>query len=213
MNARAEIEAAIPHRDPFLFVDRILDRTATTLLSEWTIPEDAAWFRGHYPGEPVMPGVLLSEHVFQTAAVLVSETLGGFSPEDGIPVLANLFLWSGAGGGDGMPVVFSTEIDPTTLQAGDLNVVSASGQIRPVPAVTMAPAIDLGELRTALCLGQLGTPEDPPARVEVVGHVLALDGRSYQGAAVDVIPLAAGPSPASSGSRRARSSRSSRAEE
>lgn len=114
--------------------------------------------------------------------------------EDGIPTGAGLLLWSGAGGGDGMPVIFSTEIDPATLQAGDLRVISRSGQARPIPALTMSPAIDAGELRTALCLGQFSTTEDPPARVEVVGHVLALDGRSYEGAAIDVTPLADGPS-------------------
>ena len=113
--------------------------------------------------------------------------------EDEIPGFARFFLWKGASGGDGMPIVFSTEIDPKTLQAGDLRVISTSGETRPVPGVTMAPAIDIGELRTALCLGQLGSAEDPPARVEVVGHVLSTDGRTFRGAAVDVIPLEAGP--------------------
>ena len=95
--------------------------------------------------------------------------------EDAIPGFADWFLWSGAAGGDGMPINFRTEIDPATLQAGDLQVISKSGKRRPVPGVTMAPAIDLGELRTVLCLGQFSTPEDPPARVEVTGNLHALD--------------------------------------
>ena len=88
--ARAAIEAAIPHRDPFLFLDRVVDEGEESLTSEWRVPADAPWFRGHYPGEPVTPGVLISEHVFQTAAVLISRRLGGFDPEQGIPVLTKI---------------------------------------------------------------------------------------------------------------------------
>ncbi|MCZ6596240.1 MAG: beta-hydroxyacyl-ACP dehydratase [Planctomycetota bacterium] len=88
--SRAEIEAAIPHRDPFLFVDRVLERTDDSLVAEWTVPPEAEWFRGHYPGNPVTPGAILCEHVFQTAAVLLSHALGGFAEHDGIPVLVKV---------------------------------------------------------------------------------------------------------------------------
>ncbi len=87
---RAAIEAAIPHRPPFLFVDRVTDRTEESLTSEWTVPADADFFRGHYPGQPITPGVLLSEHTFQTAALLISNALSGFAAEDGVPVLTKI---------------------------------------------------------------------------------------------------------------------------
>lgn len=87
---REAVEAAIPHRDPFLLVDRVLEEGEGHLAAEWRVPADAAWFRGHYPGQPVLPGVLACEHVFQTAAVLVSRRLGGFDPADGIPVLTKV---------------------------------------------------------------------------------------------------------------------------
>ena len=71
--ARAEIEARIPHRDPFLLVDRILERDERAIRTEWTVPPDADFFRGHYPGEPLLPGVLATEFVVQSGALLVCE--------------------------------------------------------------------------------------------------------------------------------------------
>jgi len=87
---RRAIEAAIPHRDPFLFVDRIVERGDAHLISTWRVPPDGAWFRGHYPTQPILPGVLICEHVFQTAALLVSHALGGFHEADGVPVLTKI---------------------------------------------------------------------------------------------------------------------------
>src|SRR5262249_50463976 len=91
---RAAIEARIPHREPFLFLDRVvgLDAEASkpTLLAEWRVPETSFFFRGHYPRHPVTPGVILCEHVFQAAAILLSERGVSFAPEAGVPVLARI---------------------------------------------------------------------------------------------------------------------------
>lgn len=87
---RAAIEAAIPHRAPFLLVDEVVDRTETSLTSRWRVPPDGFWVAGHYPGQPVTPGVLISEHVFQSAAILVSLSLAGFDAGDGVPVLTKI---------------------------------------------------------------------------------------------------------------------------
>ena len=84
------IEAAIPHRPPFLFLDRVVDEGEGWLLAEWTVPAGADWLRGHFPGHPLTPGVLLAEHAFQAAAVLIAHALGGFRPEDGVPVLTRI---------------------------------------------------------------------------------------------------------------------------
>ena len=87
---RAAIQDAIPHRDPFLFLDAIVEASETDVTSLWRVPEDAPWFQGHFPGRPILPGVLISEHVFQTAAVLISRNLAGFAAEDGVPVLTKI---------------------------------------------------------------------------------------------------------------------------
>ena len=87
---RAGIEARLPHREPFLFLDAIVDRTEDGLVAEWTPSPESDFYRGHYPGEPVTPGVILSEHCFQAAAVFISEALSGFSAEDGVPVLTKV---------------------------------------------------------------------------------------------------------------------------
>jgi len=69
---RGEIERLIPHRDPFLFVDRIVTRTADRIVCEWDVPADLDAFRGHYPAQPVLPGVLICELAFQSAACLLA---------------------------------------------------------------------------------------------------------------------------------------------
>ncbi|WP_449267356.1 3-hydroxyacyl-ACP dehydratase FabZ [Fodinicurvata halophila] len=73
-----EVMRMIPHRYPMLLVDRILEleRNEHALgLKNATINE--AFFQGHFPRQPVMPGVLIIEAMAQTAAVLVVETLEG----------------------------------------------------------------------------------------------------------------------------------------
>jgi 3-hydroxyacyl-[acyl-carrier-protein] dehydratase len=88
--ARAAIMAAIPHRDPFLFVTNVIERDATTITTEWEVPADMDVFRGHFPGNPVLPGVLISEHVFQSAAILIYESESGTKDLPGTPVLTRI---------------------------------------------------------------------------------------------------------------------------
>jgi len=73
----ARIMQAIPHRYPFLMVDRMVDvvpNVSATGIKNVTINEN--FFQGHFPQHPVMPGVLIIECMAQTAAVLVVHTLG-----------------------------------------------------------------------------------------------------------------------------------------
>jgi 3-hydroxyacyl-[acyl-carrier-protein] dehydratase len=73
----ARIVQCIPHRFPFLLIDRVVDverNVGAVGIKNVTINEH--FFAGHFPGHPVMPGVLIIESMAQTAAVLVVETLG-----------------------------------------------------------------------------------------------------------------------------------------
>jgi len=73
----ARILQAIPHRYPFLMIDRVVDLvTNQSAIGIKNVSINEAFFQGHFPNHPVMPGVLIIEAMAQTAAILVVETLG-----------------------------------------------------------------------------------------------------------------------------------------
>ncbi|MBX3459394.1 MAG: transposase [Planctomycetes bacterium] len=72
---------AIPHREPFLFVDRVVERAEGRIVTERLVRADEPHFKGHYPGAPLMPGVLICEACFQTGAMLLSSA--GAPPASG----------------------------------------------------------------------------------------------------------------------------------
>lgn len=69
---RDEIQAVIPHRPPFLFVDEIVAIDDLTIHGRTFIDPKFDFFQGHYPDFPVLPGVIQCEMTFQTAAVLIA---------------------------------------------------------------------------------------------------------------------------------------------
>ena len=73
----ARIMRAIPHRYPFLMIDRVLEMVlGRSAIGVKNVTMNEPFFVGHFPGHPVMPGVLIIEAMAQTAAVLVVETIG-----------------------------------------------------------------------------------------------------------------------------------------
>src|SRR5947207_7120036 len=82
------IHAAIPHRAPFLFVDEIVEQTDDRILCRKTFTGDEFFFAGHYPGYPLVPGVLLCEAAMQAGAILLARHLT--AKTSGVPVATRM---------------------------------------------------------------------------------------------------------------------------
>lgn len=82
-----EILSLLPHRYPFLLVDKILEQEENKIVGIKNVTINEPFFQGHFPGNPVMPGVLIIEAMAQTAGVLM------FSKKENrgkIPLLAGV---------------------------------------------------------------------------------------------------------------------------
>ena len=82
----------IPHRPPFLFLDRIDEIRADGATCSRTFRADEPFYSGHYPGNPITPGVLLCESVFQAGAIFLTKKLqsAGGAPAGKTPVLCRI---------------------------------------------------------------------------------------------------------------------------
>jgi 3-hydroxyacyl-[acyl-carrier-protein] dehydratase len=63
---RSEIEKLLPHRDPFLFVDEIIEASEEKITAKHVFTENEVFFKGHFPEYPVVPGVILVETMAQS---------------------------------------------------------------------------------------------------------------------------------------------------
>lgn len=86
--SRQQIHDAIPHRDPFLLVDEIVAQDDRRIECTKTFTGEEYFFAGHYPGYPLVPGVLLCEAAMQCGAVLLSRHFA--DAEGTVPVATRL---------------------------------------------------------------------------------------------------------------------------
>lgn len=81
--SKEAILAAIPHRPPFLFVDEIREWSDDEIVCAYRFKEDEFFFAGHYPGAPIVPGVVLCEAAMQAGAILTSRLIAAQKTENG----------------------------------------------------------------------------------------------------------------------------------
>lgn len=79
-----QIKAAIPHREPFLLIDEIVEQSENRIVCRKTFSGDEFWYAGHYPDYPITPGVILCEASMQAGAVLLSKLVA--DADDRVPV-------------------------------------------------------------------------------------------------------------------------------
>ena len=83
------IQAVLPHRYPFLLVDRVDSVTADKIVARKMVTANEPFFAGHFPGHPIMPGVLIVEALAQAGALLVAPQVGFDPARDAIFLMSH----------------------------------------------------------------------------------------------------------------------------
>lgn len=82
------IKSAIPHREPFLLIDEIVEQTENHIVCRKKFTGEEFWYQGHYPEFPLTPGVLLCEAAMQAGAVLLAKVVA--DNPDRVPVVSRM---------------------------------------------------------------------------------------------------------------------------
>ena len=140
------------------------------------------------------PYYVLSDRIPQIDKTREAKVLSAFFGLDNALPKAAIGISPKAPGKDGMPVVFSQELEPSTLDASDFKIKTNNGKSYKVDVVTLKPAVEAFELRTVLLVGDYGdAPDNEPLEVEIIGELLARSGQNFKGQKVAVTPLSEGP--------------------
>ncbi|MBR4834553.1 MAG: beta-hydroxyacyl-ACP dehydratase [Thermoguttaceae bacterium] len=120
--SKEAILAAIPHRPPFLFVDEIREWSDEEIVCAYRFKEDEFFFAGHYPGAPIVPGVVLCEAAMQAGAIFTSRLIAKQEAENA------------ENGGDGQTGEPGGELKPVV---GRINDVKFKRIVRPGETVEL----------------------------------------------------------------------------
>jgi len=141
-----------------------------------------------------VPDYILSDEIPPAEKTRKAKMLSAFLGLDNALNAKSRLIWRKAPGKDGLPIVFSHEIDPATLDATDFQLKTQQGDIREVEFVSYKPAVEEFELRTILLIGEYGEyPDNEPIEVEIVGELKTRDGQELKGQKIAVTPLDKGP--------------------
>jgi len=111
----------LPHRPPFLFLDEVVELTEETVRAVRTFRPDEAFFAGHFPGRPIVPGVILLEAMAQAFAYMAMK-LGG---------LKGVYLTGVDRARFRKPVLPGEKIEITVrVQGGRMGLLSAKAEVR-----------------------------------------------------------------------------------
>lgn len=140
------------------------------------------------------PSVKVSEEFPKVDKERKAKILSAFFGLDNALPATAMRLSPKAPGKDGMPVVFSQEIDPNTLEISDFRIKTRDNEFHDLDDITFRPASEEFELRTVLLIGDYGDfPDNQPVEVEIIGDLLTRSGQNYKGQKIVVTPLEAGP--------------------
>ena len=89
MNTK-EIKNLLPHRDPFLFIDKVIEISMEHVVAERFVSPNESFFKGHFPNFPIMPGVIIIEAMAQTCGILGSHIMKQAASEKSVYLLCGV---------------------------------------------------------------------------------------------------------------------------
>ncbi|KOY84298.1 hypothetical protein AD998_21680 [bacterium 336/3] len=141
-----------------------------------------------------LPNYILSKENPEINKTRKAVLLSAFFGLDNAMPQKSMGIWNKAPGKDGMPLVFSHEIDPATLNSNVFQITTQKGDKLNVAFATFKPAIEAFELRTILLIGEFGNaPDNKPKEVEIISDLKTRDGQNLKGQKIKVTPLKDGP--------------------